>query len=66
MLKKEICSLCTEYDSSHKCDIEKDCKLMSLWNENKKLKAELSKTKKKLNKTETKLSYMISPSVGGW
>jgi len=65
MLKKEVCSLCTEYDFKHKCAVEKNCKLISLWKENKELKNELSKTKKKLDVAEAKMSYMINPNAIG-
>lgn len=58
MNKIDICKMCQEYDVEHKCEIEKDCKLISVLEENKKLKKELSDT-------ELKMSYMINPNAIG-
>lgn len=65
MNKKDICELCTEYDVEHKCDNEKECRLIALWKENKELKQKVSNLKTELKETKNKMSYMINPNVIG-
>ena len=57
--------MCQEYDVEHKCEIEQNCKLISVLEENKKLKKEINSLKKELSDTELKISYMINPNVIG-
>lgn len=66
MLNKiDICKMCQEYDAEHKCEIERDCKLISVLEENKELKKEVNSLKKELSDTELKMSYMINPNAIG-
>lgn len=46
MTKKELCRMCTEYNSDIRCDNEQDCKLLNLLKENKHLKEEVKSLKK--------------------
>lgn len=65
MNKIDICKMCQEYDVEHKCEIEKDCKLISVLEENKKLKKDINSLKKELSDAELKMSYMINPNAIG-
>ena len=55
--------MCQEYDVEHKCEIERDCKLISVLEENKKLKKQVNSLKKELSDTKLKMSYMINPNA---
>ena len=57
--------MCQEYDVELKCEIERDCKLISVLEENKKLKKQVNSLKKELSDTKLKMSYMINPNVIG-
>ena len=65
MNKVDICEMCQDYDAEHKCEMEKDCKLISLLEENKKLKNKVNFYKKELHRIKLEESYMINPNVIG-
>ena len=63
--KIDICKMCQEYDVEHKCEIERDYKLISVLEENKKLKKQVNSLKKELSDTKLKMSYMINHNAIG-
>ena len=65
MKKIDICMLCTEYSTDHKCENEDNCSLVALWKENQKLKDEVCKLKKELSDARLNMSYMINPNAIG-
>lgn len=48
MTQKEICRMCSEYDSEHRCDSNGKCKPIELFKENQKLKEENKSLKKQI------------------
>lgn len=61
MTKKELCSFCTEYDCERTCENEKECKLLKVLEENKKLKQRL----KSLEAEKSKNNWRMFPDEMG-
>jgi hypothetical protein len=69
MTKKELCSMCTEYMVDAKCEMEKDCKLLKLLNDNTQLRKKLKEARRDLkekNHESYLRSWEKSPDRMGW
>ena len=67
-MANKICKMCTEYSEFNKCELQDDCPLMKLVNENQKLKKknkELRKKIKELEEYETRQSWLNNPEQMG-
>lgn len=65
MTKKELCNMCNEYSTDTKCEMESDCKLLKIVEENKSLKDECKQLKKQISDFKIQMSYMTDPNAIG-
>ena len=64
LTEKKLCMMCTEYSTEVKCEHKKDCKLLNILRENKRLKQELRQTQDDLKKVKSNLEK--SESIRNW